>query len=119
MLTVPIVIYGVMRYLQLVYEQNKGESPEMGVVRKIKAETGLNIEVEKFLLVDDQILFIESLKTVLETLADDIRIIDTHGASFTVTACVLKAVEMLKKGESADKIVTKICCLLFIVYLLL
>ena len=28
MATVPIVIYGVMRYLQLVYEQNKGESPE-------------------------------------------------------------------------------------------
>ena len=28
MLTVPIVIYGVMRYLQLVYEKNEGESPE-------------------------------------------------------------------------------------------
>lgn len=28
MLTVPIVIYGVMRYLQLVYESNQGESPE-------------------------------------------------------------------------------------------
>jgi len=28
MATVPIVVYGVMRYLQLVYEQNKGESPE-------------------------------------------------------------------------------------------
>lgn len=28
MITVPIVIYGIMRYLQLVYEQNKGESPE-------------------------------------------------------------------------------------------
>ena len=28
MITVPIVIYGVMRYLQLVYEQNKGESPD-------------------------------------------------------------------------------------------
>ncbi|MFC1653423.1 UbiA prenyltransferase family protein [Patescibacteria group bacterium] len=28
MITIPIVIYGVMRYLQLVYEQNKGESPE-------------------------------------------------------------------------------------------
>lgn len=28
MLTVPIVIYGVMRYLQLVYEKNQGESPE-------------------------------------------------------------------------------------------
>jgi decaprenyl-phosphate phosphoribosyltransferase len=28
MITVPVVIYGVMRYLQLVYEQNRGESPE-------------------------------------------------------------------------------------------
>ncbi len=28
MATVPIVIYGIMRYLQLVYEQNRGESPE-------------------------------------------------------------------------------------------
>jgi decaprenyl-phosphate phosphoribosyltransferase len=28
MITVPFVIYGVMRYLQLAYEQNKGESPE-------------------------------------------------------------------------------------------
>lgn len=28
MLTLPFVIIGVMRYLQLVYEENKGESPE-------------------------------------------------------------------------------------------
>ncbi len=28
MATVPVVIYGVMRYLQLVYEKNEGESPE-------------------------------------------------------------------------------------------
>lgn len=28
MVTVPVVIYGVMRYLQLVYENNQGESPE-------------------------------------------------------------------------------------------
>ena len=28
MITVPVVIFGVMRYLQLIYEQNKGESPE-------------------------------------------------------------------------------------------
>ena len=28
MLTVPFVIYGVMRYLQLIYDQDKGESPE-------------------------------------------------------------------------------------------
>ncbi|OGV92342.1 hypothetical protein A3B57_02690, partial [Microgenomates group bacterium RIFCSPLOWO2_01_FULL_47_10] len=29
MITVPVVIFGVMRYLQLVYEQNRGESPEV------------------------------------------------------------------------------------------
>lgn len=28
MITVPLVIYGVMRYLQLIYEKNEGESPE-------------------------------------------------------------------------------------------
>jgi 4-hydroxybenzoate polyprenyltransferase len=28
MLSLPFVIFGVMRYLQLVYEENKGESPE-------------------------------------------------------------------------------------------
>ena len=28
MLTLPFVIFGVMRYLHLVYEENKGESPE-------------------------------------------------------------------------------------------
>lgn len=28
MITVPFVIYGVMRYLQLVYEKNEGESPD-------------------------------------------------------------------------------------------
>ncbi len=27
MVTVPVVIYGVMRYMQLIYEENKGESP--------------------------------------------------------------------------------------------
>lgn len=27
MITIPVVIYGVMRYLQLIYEKNKGESP--------------------------------------------------------------------------------------------
>lgn len=27
MLTIPVVIYGVMRYLQLIYEKNEGESP--------------------------------------------------------------------------------------------
>lgn len=28
MVTIPLVIYGVMRYLQLIYEKNEGESPE-------------------------------------------------------------------------------------------
>jgi len=28
MITVPFVIYGVMRYLQLMYEKHEGESPE-------------------------------------------------------------------------------------------
>ena len=28
MLTLPLVIFGVMRYLQLIYERNQGESPE-------------------------------------------------------------------------------------------
>ncbi len=28
MATVPVVVYGVMRYLQLIYESNKGESPD-------------------------------------------------------------------------------------------
>jgi len=28
MVTIPIVIYGVMRYLHLIYERNEGESPE-------------------------------------------------------------------------------------------
>lgn len=35
MLTVPFVIYGVMRYLQLVYEDNQGESPERVLLRDI------------------------------------------------------------------------------------
>lgn len=33
MLTVPVTIYGVMRYLQLVYENNEGESPERVLLR--------------------------------------------------------------------------------------
>lgn len=33
MLTVPLVIFGVMRYLQLVYEDNEGESPEKVLLR--------------------------------------------------------------------------------------
>jgi 4-hydroxybenzoate polyprenyltransferase len=33
MLTVPFVIFGVMRYLLLIYEDNKGESPETVLLR--------------------------------------------------------------------------------------
>ncbi len=33
MLTIPFVIFGVMRYLQLVYEDNEGESPEKVILR--------------------------------------------------------------------------------------
>lgn len=28
MITIPLVVYGIMRYLQLIYENNEGESPE-------------------------------------------------------------------------------------------
>ena len=44
----------------------------------------------KVLLVDDQILFIESLKTVLETLATDIKVINTAHNGF-------EAMKMVKK----------------------
>ena len=33
MLSIPFVIFGVMRYLQLVYEDNEGESPERVILR--------------------------------------------------------------------------------------
>ncbi len=33
MLTIPFVIIGVMRYLHLIYEENKGESPERIILR--------------------------------------------------------------------------------------
>jgi decaprenyl-phosphate phosphoribosyltransferase len=33
MITIPLVIFGVMRYLQLVYESNQGESPERVLLR--------------------------------------------------------------------------------------
>lgn len=38
----------------------------------------------------------------------DIRLIDTQGASFTVTACVLRALELVDKGKSVDAIVKEI-----------
>ncbi len=33
MLTIPFVIFGIMRYLQLVYEENRGESPELVLLK--------------------------------------------------------------------------------------
>jgi 4-hydroxybenzoate polyprenyltransferase len=33
MLTLPFVIFGVMRYLQLIYEEDKGETPELILLR--------------------------------------------------------------------------------------
>jgi len=33
MLTLPFVIIGVMRYMQLIYEDNQGESPELVLLR--------------------------------------------------------------------------------------
>jgi 4-hydroxybenzoate polyprenyltransferase len=33
MVTVPFVIFGIMKYLQLIYEDNKGESPEIILLR--------------------------------------------------------------------------------------
>ena len=39
MLTVPLVIYGVMRYLQLIYDQGKGESPEEIILTDIPLRT--------------------------------------------------------------------------------
>ena len=41
MLTVPVVIFGVMRYLQLVYEDNEGESPEKVVLRDVPLITAI------------------------------------------------------------------------------
>ncbi len=41
MITVPVVIYGVMRYMLLIYEQNKGESPH----RVLLTDTPLLITV--------------------------------------------------------------------------
>lgn len=45
MLTVPFVIYGVMRYLQLIYDQGKGESPEEIILTDIPLRTDFLIWV--------------------------------------------------------------------------
>lgn len=41
MVTIPIVIYIVMRYLQLVYENNQGESPERVLLSDRSLLTGV------------------------------------------------------------------------------
>jgi 4-hydroxybenzoate polyprenyltransferase len=51
MLTVPIVIFGVMRYLQLVYEDNKGESPEKVLLRDIPLLTATSLFAVSTLLI--------------------------------------------------------------------
>jgi 4-hydroxybenzoate polyprenyltransferase len=33
MITIPVVIYGIMRYLQVIYQKNQGESPERILLR--------------------------------------------------------------------------------------
>lgn len=47
MLSVPFVIFGVMRYLQLIYEQNQGESPE----RVLLSDKPMLITATVFMLV--------------------------------------------------------------------
>jgi len=38
----------------------------------------------------------------------DIKIIDSHGVTFNLSACVMKAVDLLKIGESVDQIEAKV-----------
>lgn len=54
MLTVPFVIFGVMRYLQLVYEDNQGESPEVVLLR----DKSLLITIFLFGLVTFTVLYV-------------------------------------------------------------
>jgi len=52
MLTIPIVIYGIMRYLQLIYEKNEGESPEKVLLGdKPLMATGLIMGVSLFIII--------------------------------------------------------------------
>ncbi len=43
MITVPVVIYGVMRYMLLIYEQNKGESPHRVLLTDVPLLTAVVI----------------------------------------------------------------------------
>lgn len=54
MLSLPFVIFGVMRYLQLIYEQNQGESPE----RVLLSDKPLLITVMLFVLVVFSVIYV-------------------------------------------------------------
>lgn len=54
MLTLPLVIFGVMRYLQLIYESNQGESPE----RVLLNDKPLLITVFVFVLLSFVIIYL-------------------------------------------------------------
>lgn len=54
MLSLPFVIYGVMRYLHLVYEKNEGESPE----RVLKSDKPLMVDAILFSLTVFVVLYI-------------------------------------------------------------
>lgn len=56
MLTLPLVIFGVMRYLQLIYESNQGESPE----RVLLNDKPLLITVFLFVLLSFVIIYLLS-----------------------------------------------------------
>jgi decaprenyl-phosphate phosphoribosyltransferase len=53
MITIPFVVYGLMRYLQLIYENNEGESPE----RVLLSDKPLIITVGLWLLVVIGVLY--------------------------------------------------------------
>jgi 4-hydroxybenzoate polyprenyltransferase len=54
MLTLPLVIFGVMRYLQLIYESNQGESPE----RVLLNDRPLLITVFLFVVISFLIIYV-------------------------------------------------------------
>jgi 4-hydroxybenzoate polyprenyltransferase len=54
MLTLPLVIFGVMRYLQLIYESNQGESPE----RVLLNDRPLLITVFLFVIISFLIIYV-------------------------------------------------------------
>lgn len=54
MLSVPFVIFGVMRYLQLIYEQNQGESPE----RVLLSDKPILVTASLFMLVVFVVIYV-------------------------------------------------------------